>query len=229
MKKLFIIFLSCVIVGCSNKRLDITNIQSINYNNIFLLEDDFESINKYLNNIDFEKKDIKDTEFKPLKIISEKDVYNFKVIENNIYYEKNNNKYVSIDANSLINELNNLEAIYTDFSFVDINYNDCNTKTNELVIKIDASSKCLTLNIHKPLHNFKIHTLENINDNFNEVGLIYQKDSVSNNIMIRHAVKENPKIRISFETKYNYIISITPIYNEDDNQINLQFLYRQKK
>ena len=59
------------------------------------------------------------------------------------------------------------------------------------------------------LYNFSINEIKVNNDEYEEIDLIYNKDLINkNNIIIRK--NDFTNIKISFSTKYNYIVNIIP-------------------
>lgn len=230
MKKIVLSIIILLISGCSNQKVKIDNIQAINYNNINLLEKDFDQIKNELNKLDFKTDKITVKDSKNLNIISEKRVHNFKIFDNNIYYEEDNKYYISKNSGTLNNLLGDIEKRYTNFSFYQIDYGECNSSNNDFVIKLNKVNKCLIIDTNKILFNFKIHALDNTDNNLSEVDLLYQKEEISNNkIIIRFLVLSTPKIKISFDTEYNYTISILPTYNEETGKVEFNSSYTQKK
>lgn len=225
MKK-FLFILIILISGCSKGyRLNIDNIQTISYDNINLIESDFELIKKKINKLEFKKKEIDETAHNVLRVVSSQDIYNFNISNDIIYYKKNNETYVS--GNKSINTiLNEIKTKYTDTSFFEVSYDKCDNAN----IKIDNSSKCLILETSKILYNFKINSISMTHDYLEETDLLYEKDEVkSNEIMIRVDILDKVNIKISFDTKYNYTISMLPIYNIEENKLNLNLTSVQKK
>lgn len=216
--KRFLFILIILISGCSKDyRLNIDNIQTISYDNINLIESDFELIKEKINKLNFKIKDVNKTYGKILKIVSNENIYDFNISDNTIYYEENNKTYVSNNIKALTNILDEIKTKYTDTSFFKVSYDTCDNAN----VKIDNSSKCLIIETSKILYNFKINSITMIEDYLEETGLLYEKEEVKNNkITIRVDVLDKANIKISFDTKYDYNISILPIYNTyDDNLI----------
>jgi len=220
--KIILLVLILLISGCSNSlTLNINNVQSINYNNINLIEDDFNEIVNKINLLEFKEEDIRDVMSNELKIVTNEKIYNFKLSKDIIYYEDDNKTYIS-ENNNLDDILNDIELKYTDFSFIEINYDKCNIKDNSTLIKIDNTTNCLILKTSKILYNFKINSVMSINEEIVENALLYQKDEIkSNEVFIKLNILGNPKTKISFETEYGYIISILPVYNENNLELNI--------
>lgn len=227
-KVLYLLYITFIICGCSNKNIDINNIQAITYNDINLLEEEFEKIQQELNKLSFSKTKSNQENFKFLKITSADKIFNFKVIDKNIYYQDNNTSYIAHNSENLNKYLQEIEKIYTDFSFFSISYEKCNLDEKQTFIKLDNTNTCLIINSNKNLYDFKIHSLELIDNNFNEVNLLYKKDRIKNNVLIKSVISSTPKIKITFSTKYNFIISIVPIYDKKTKSLQLNTSYKQK-
>lgn len=226
MKK-FLFILIILISGCSKGyRLNIDNIQTISYDNINLIESDFELIKKKINKLEFKKKETDETAHNVLRVVSSEDIYNFNISNDFIYYKKNNETYIS-DNKSINTILNEIKTKYTDTSFFEVSYDKCEENKS---IKIDNSSYCLFLKTNEMLYNFKINSISMTHDYLEETDLLYEKDEVkSNEIMIRVDILDKVNIKISFDTKYNYTISMLPIYNIEENKLNLNLTSVQKK
>jgi len=220
--KAFLLILIFLISGCSNThKLNVTNVQNINYNNINLIDNDFDDIVDKINLLKFEQKDVENIDDNNLKIVTNEKIYNFKVSNDIIYYEENNKTYVSENSN-LDNILNNIKNKYTDFSFFEIKYDKCNINDNNTLIKIDNTNNCLIINTSEALYNFRINSVISINEEIIENSLLYQKDEIkSNEILIKLDILGSPKTKISFDTKYNYTITLLPIYNNNGLELNI--------
>lgn len=224
--KIFLLIFILLINGCSNSHtLNINNIQSINYNNIILIEKDYEEIINKINTLEFKEKENQNISSNNLKIVTNEKIYNFNISNDIIYYEENNKIY-SAD-NNLNNILNDIENKYNDLSFFNISYNRCNINNNNTLIKIDNTNNCLIINTNEVLYNLRINSVMSINEEIIENSLLYQKDEIKNNeILIKLNVIGNPKTKISFDTKYNYTVTLLPTFN---NELELNLSKTQKK
>lgn len=233
MKKIILIILLLISSGCSNDNraltLNINDIQSVSYNDINLISDDFDFVKDDINKIEFEEGTPNETEYKDLEIVTKEKIHKFKISDNNIYYEEDDKYYISKNINNLKNALEEIEKRYTDFSFFNFEYGQCTSNEFDLNIKIDSSNKCLIINTNKILLNFKIHSVHLVDNNLTEDDLLYQKNEIDNNkIIIKSIILSTPKIKINFETKYNYNISILPTYNEESGDLELNSSHEQK-
>ena len=224
MKKILFVLI-IFICGCSKEmNLNIDNIQSISYDNIDLIESDFESIKNEIKRLNFKKKNVDDITGKVLKIVTNDDIYNFNIFENNVYY-KDTDIYISSNKN-LIKKLDDIKKKYTDTSYFKVKYNNCDNAN----IKIDNSSKCLILETSKVLYNFKINSVMMIEDYLEETALLYEKEEMKNNkIAIRVNIINKANIKVSFDNEYGYNISVLPIYNEEEDKLNLNLINTPKK
>ena len=111
--------------------------------------------------------------------------------------------------------LNELESLYNNDSFYTITYtNNYEDNSNDEIIKIDKNDNYIIINSMYDLYNFSINEIKVNNNEYEEIDLIYNKDFINkNNIIIRKDDFTN--IKISFSTKYNYIVNIIP-YLEDE-------------
>ena len=224
MKKILFILI-ILICGCSKDiNLNIDNIQSINYDTINLIENDFDLIKNEIKRLNFKKKNVEDISGKVLKIVTNNNIYNFNIFENNVYY-KDTDIYVSSNK-SLIKKLDEIKKNYTDTSFFDIKYDEC--KDNKS-IKINNVKYCLYLESSQILYNFKINSITMTHDYLEETSLLYEKDELKGAQIIKVNILDKPNIKLSFTTKYNYNISVLPIYNKEENKLNLNLTSTQKK
>ena len=229
--KFFLLIIVFLVSGCSNShKLNITNIQTITYNDINLIESDFEKILKEVDRLEFKDLKINKSFENQLKIVSNNDIYNFKIQNDIIFYEENSKTYIAKNISNLNNILDKIENEYTDLSFFKVTYGLCNITNNDYVIKINNTNNCLTLNTNQILYNFKINSLILIEDYLTENNMLFQKDEIRyNNIVIKINLTNNFDHKISFDTKYNYSISVQPIYDNEKKDVELNILNIQKK
>jgi len=228
--KLILLILTFFISGCANNHfLNVNNVQTISYDNVNLDETDFDLVLDEINKLNFKEEKIKGSFNTKLQIISNEKIYNLKLYNNNIFYEEDNKTFVADNTNNLNLILENLKDEYTDFSFFNISYHKCESNNN-FTIKIDNTNNCITLNTEKTIYNFKINSIEATEDFFVEDSLLYQKDEIkSNTIKIKTDILTTPKFKISFETEHNYVISMLPIYNQEENKVIYNISHKQKK
>ena len=229
--KIILFVLIIFFTGCSNiHKLNITNIQTINYNNINLIENDFDDILTIINKLEFKEGKVNGNIDNQLKIVSDEKIYNFKIFNNIIFYQEDNKTYVADNINNLNNILSEKEEKYTDFSFFEVTYTKCDITENDFLIKIDSTNNCFILNTNKIIYIFKINSITPMEDYFIEDNLLYQKDEIkSNNIIIKVDILDAPKVKVSFNTEYNYTISILHIYDKENSNIDLNISNNQKK
>ncbi len=224
MKKILLITIILFLTGCQNNYdLNINNIQSIKFNDIYLLEQDFKVIEEEINKLNFVENKIDNSDSKDLDIVSNDKIYNFKISNNSIYYKENNKYYISKSSDNLNSILESIKNKYTDLSFLKVEYGECTSSKDDLSIKINTSNSCLIINSDKDIFNFKIHSL-NSNNNFSEEELLYQKNKIENNkIIIKYLLLNTTEIKISFDTEYNYNISMLPTYENNELKTNIEF------
>ena len=97
--------------------------------------------------------------------------------------------------------------------------------SDEETILLDKTSNYIVINFGEKVSNLKINEIEINNDKFTDVDLLYSEDSVNKSkIIIRKSINyESPDIRISFENKYGYVVSIVPVYNNDMVEFKTSF------
>jgi len=229
--KIILFVLIILLTGCSNSHnLNITNIQTISYNDINLIENDFQEVLNRINNLEFEEGKVDGNIDNQLKIVSDKKIYDLKIYNNLIFYQEDNKTYVADNINNLNKILNTLEQQYTDFSFFETNYSQCEINENNFVIKLDSTNNCLIINTDKIIYNLRINSITAMEDYLIEDNLLYQKEEIkSNNIIIKSNILKTPTIKVSFNTEYNYTISMLPIYNEESKEIDFNISTTQKK
>jgi hypothetical protein len=233
MKRLLIIcLLSFLLLGCNSYDINLNSNDFIDvkYNDITIISTDYPNITSIINKIDFDKVKIDDTFDNNLVIITSNDIFNFYIsTNNNIKYKNSSDTYYSSDSDNiqeLVNYLNEISSKYSNNNFYSIDYiNDYEISNDDLFIKLDSHSNLLIINSTIDIFNFKIHTIEFSNEKYNDTNLLYDNDYIpsNKNIIIRKTIN-NPisDIRISFESPYNYIVSLIPKY--DSNNSNVIFL-----
>lgn len=229
MKYLFIILIF-LFTGCNNLTLNLDNIKSIQYDNVNLIEEDFDIIKNDLSKIKFSCSNSSNIEGSLLKIITSSDIYEI-TMSNNYYMEfKNNNKYCLTKDNNIkeiYENLNNLKNKYNNNNFYTIEFtNNYVENENDEFIKIDKEDNYLIINSSYELYNFSINEIK-INENtYEEINLIYNKDIInSDNIVIRK--NDFTNIKISFTNKYNYTVNIIPYM--ENNVLKFKEEFIQKK
>ena len=216
-----IILLLCVFLLCGcEKKLDFHGeITEIKYNNIYIDEDDFNDVKKLINTTynKSEDKDFSNT----LTIKTTDEIYYFSLSDKEIKYGD------KVGKNTKLNTfLQKLTDKYTDKNFYTIDYmKNYEANSDEETILLDKTSNYIVINFGEKVSNLKINEIEINNDKFTDVDLLYSEDSVNKSkIIIRKSINyESPDIRISFENKYGYVVSIVPVYNNDMVEFKTSF------
>lgn len=222
MKKLLNLCFIILLCGCSNKTININNIQNIDYDNITINEKELADIQTYFEKLTL-KKENNDFNASNLTITTNDKIYTFMVEKNEIFYKEEDEIYLVTNSKDIINELSSIKQKYIDFSFFNITYDNCFKNDNDLFIKINNSDKCLKIETTKTLFNFKIYTLDIDDPNLSEKELVYESEEIENNIVIKTDISEIPNIKISFDTKYNFSLSLIPIYKNQKLDNNISF------
>lgn len=222
MKKFLNLFFILFLCGCSNKTINIENIQNINYDNININEKELTKMQTYFENLTL-KKDDTDLVTSNLTITTNDKIHNFMVKKNNIFYKDEEKTYLVANSQDIIDILNDTKQKYIDFSFFNMTYDNCSKNENDLFIKISNSDKCLKIETKKTLLNFKIHMLDIEDPNLSEKELVYENEEIDNTVIIKADVSEIPSIKISFNTQYNFNLSLIPIYSNQKLNSNLSF------
>lgn len=218
MKKIILLLTIFILTGCGNKKLNIINdeITKINYNDIIIINEDYNQITTNLNQLTF-KKINKAVENNNFTITTINNIIKFEIKDNKILYQLDGTNYQS-DNKEIIDSINktlkNLESIYENNSFYTVEkISNYKPTDNDLQIKLDNSDEYIVIKTTQDLYNFKIHKIEKNNETYSDVDLLYEENEIPYNkiISIRYLNIEN--IRITFETKYNYVISIIPTIN----------------
>lgn len=216
MKKLLIFLCIFLICGCQ-KSLEINGkITEIKYNDVLIVESDFESIEKLINK-SYDKNEEKDLANK-LTIKTNKDIYYFSLSDDEIKYGGKVAKNTELN-----NYLRDLTDKYTNMNFYTIDYmKNYEANSDEKSILLDKTSNYIIINFGKKVMNFKINEIEEENGKFSDIDLLYSMDSVNEGkVIIRKSIDMSiPDIRISFENEYGYSISIIPIY--DDGKVQFE-------
>jgi len=225
MKKILIILFSFIIIGCTNNNLEIKgNITEIKYNDTSILKEEFNNIKKLIN-ISYTEKSKKKLNNK-LTIKTTDDIYYFTISDK--YLEYNNMQEKNTKLNTY---LHTLTQKYTDKSFYTIDYmKNYDANNDEGTILLDKTSNYIIINLGKKVRNLKINEIEEENNNFKDINLVYSKKNVKDDkIIIRKSINYNmPDIRISFETQYNYLVSIIPTYNLEKEQAEFKTTFEAK-
>lgn len=219
MKKILWIFLFFFIVGCSSKKIMVENPISILYNGDSLMEQDYESITKLINQINFSCGKVQNYEGNKLTITTEKQIYQFHISSNYYMGFQENDKYCytkdSKKVEALVINLNNIITKYTDITYFTIKKENEYKSTNaDSIIKLDKSHDYIIINSMYPIYEFKINEIQfnETDDTFTEIDLLYSTDllEANQNIIIRKEVLYNPNFKISFKSPYGYLINILP-------------------
>ena len=224
MRKIIILLISFLLFGCS-KTLDIHGeITEIKYNNVLINEDDFDDIKKMINNT-YEKDEKKDLANK-LTIKTTDDIYYFSLSDDELKYDG------KVAENTELNSyLQSLTKKYTDKDFYTIDYmKNYEANSDDQTVLLDKTSNYIVINFGEKVSNFKINEIETENDKFKDVDLLYSQNDVNESkIIIRKSVNyETPDIRISFENKYNYVVSIIPTYNSEKDVVEFKTTFEAK-
>lgn len=224
MRKLLVLLCIFLICGCS-KTLDIQGeITEIKYNNININEEDFNDI-KDLINLTYDKNEDRDFSNK-LTIKTTDDIYYFSLNDEELKYDG------KVASNNKLNKyLQKLADKYTDMDFYTIDYmKNYEANNDEQTILLDKTSNYIVINFGEKVSNFKINEIEKENDKYVDIDLLYDAESIDESkIIIRKSINyDMPDIRISFENKYGYVVSIIPIYDEDKDTIEFNTIFMAK-
>ena len=151
MKYVFIIMFLLTMTGCSNKKLELDNINLIKYNDTLFINEDYNIIKNDLLKLSFKCHKNKSVEGKSLQIITNNNLYNI-YISNNYYMEFfDNNMYCSTNnkkVEDILNNLEDLEKKYNNKFYSITNIQNYNVNENDEIIKIDKSDNYLIININ---------------------------------------------------------------------------------
>lgn len=209
MRKLIIFLFVLLLTGCMGRINMEGNITEIKYNDIYIASDDFEKIKNMVENHSYVNKASKFNN--NLVIKTNKNIYNFNLSNEYISYNGKQAKDTKINK-----YLQSLTKKYQNRDFYDISYvKDFKNEKNE-IISLDKTSNYIVIKFNQKVTNFKINQISTENDNYSDVDLLYSKDRVYNEIIIRKSIDyQKPDIRISFTNKYGFRFSIIPEYNDD--------------
>ena len=101
---------------------------------------------------------------------------------------------------------------------------------DEKTILLDKTSNYIVINLGEKVRNFKINEIEQANDKYSDVDLVYSSDNIDEStVIIRKSINYDiPDMRISFENKYGYVVSIIPRYNNDTDKIEFDTSFASK-
>ena len=221
-----VIWLLCVFLlcGCS-KTLEIQGkITEIKYNDVLINEKDYDEVKKLINTT-YNKNDDKDFSNK-LTIKTTDDIYYFSLSDDELKYDGK-----VADNTKLNSYLQDLTKKYTNKDFYTIDYmKNYEANRDDQTVLLDKTSNYIVINFGEKVTNFKINEIEEENDKYMDVDLIYSEESVNESqIIIRKSVNyESPDIRISFENKYDYIVSIIPTYNIEKDTVEFKTTFEAK-
>ncbi len=221
-----VIWLLCVFLlcGCS-KTLEIQGkITEIKYNDVLINEKDYDEVKKLINTT-YNKNDDKDFSNK-LTIKTTDDIYYFSLSDDELKYDGK-----VADNTELNTYLQDLTKKYTSKDFYTIDYmKNYEANSDEQTVLLDKTSNYIVINFGEKVTNFKINEIEEENDKYMDIDLLYSEESVNESqIIIRKSVNyESPDIRISFENKYGYIVSIIPTYNIEKDTVEFKTTFEAK-
>ena len=222
MKKIIILIsLTLLLTGCNKLNIN-NNITSITYDNHKIDETDYGNILDYLNNITFYCGNEQNYNNHTLVINTNEEIFNFH-LSNNYYMEyQKDNKYCYTKNKEVVkNVITTLDSLINKYKNIDI-YNIKYTKNYEenskdFNIRLDKSSSYIVLENTKGITNLKINQIEYIDNNYEEVNLIYTENLIDKNkIIIRKDLISGFNIKISFINKYGYSVIIVPILNDNN-------------
>lgn len=224
MRKIIVLLVIFLLAGCSST-LDINGkITEIKYNDILINKDDFNKVKKLINNT-YEKEEEKDLANK-LTIKTTDDIYYFSLNDDKLKYGG------KVTENKKINKyLQSLTDKYTNMDFYTIDYmKNYEANNDEKTILLDKTSNYIVINFGEKVRNFKINEIEQANDKYSDVDLVYSSDNIDEStVIIRKSINYDiPDMRISFENKYGYVVSIIPRYNNDTDKIEFDTSFTSK-
>lgn len=209
MRKLIVFLFVLLLTGCGVKPNIEGEISEIKYNDTYIVSSDYNKIKNMVSNHTYlnGEEELKNS----LVIKTDKDIYSFKLSDDFISYNGKMTK------DSEINKyLQDLTKKYQDRDFYEINYvKDFEDGDNE-IISLDKTSNYIVIKLSKKVTNFKINEILNDGDDYSDVDLLYSKESVNKDVIIRKSIDyKEPDIRISFTNEYGFRFSIIPRYNDD--------------
>ncbi len=224
MRKVLFLLISLLVFGCS-KTLDIHgDITEIKYNDVYINKNDFKKVKELISKT-YDKNEDKDLANK-LTIKTTDDIYYFSLSDDELKYDG------KVASNTKLNSyLQSLTKKYTDKNFYTIDYMKNYEATNDdKTILLDKTSNYIIINFGEKVSNLKINEMEFENDKYMDIDLLYSLDNVDDSkIIIRKSINyDSPDIRISFENKYGYVVSIIPIYNNDKDNVEFKTTFRSK-
>ena len=224
MRKIIVLLVIFLLAGCSST-LDINGkITEIKYNDILINKDDFNKVKKLINNT-YEKEEEKDLANK-LTIKTTDDIYYFSLNDDKLKYGG------KVTENKKINKyLQSLTDKYTNMDFYTIDYmKNYEANNDEKTILLDKTSNYIVINFGEKVRNFKINEIEQANDKYSDVDLVYSSDNIDEStVIIRKSINYDiPDMRVSFENKYGYVVSIIPRYNNDTDKIEFDTSFASK-
>lgn len=236
MKKYLLLFFIILCCSCGKKTIgfDTQQITNINFDGIEIIEEDYSKITESLALFHFKESTQENyNHATPLMTITTKEyLYQWRYQGNTLYYQYDNHIYQTNqeeDLKTLLSVLSTLKEIYLNSSFYTIELlEEFQPQTEDLTIRIDQSNRYLVIHPTQDLYHFQIHRIEQREDIKNDVDLLYEKDQIGSSQMISIRIDDPTTIRISFETKYRYVASITPIYDDVQDQIIFQSDFKSK-
>lgn len=224
MRKVILLLCAFLICGCSKELIIKGKITEIKYNDIYINENDFNDVKKLINTT-YGRSEDKDFSNK-LTIKTTDEIYYFSLSDDEVKYDG------KVGENTKLNTfLQKLTKKYTDKNFYTIDYmKNYEANSDDQTILLDKTSNYIVINFGEKVSNLKINEIEVNNDKFTDVDLLYSEESVNESkVIIRKSINyASADIRISFENKYGYVVSIIPIYNSDKDIVEFKTSFEAK-
>lgn len=230
MKKELILSFSILIfmlTGCAKSNILLTDVTSVNYKNVVLLENDMLDIVEKVNKINFDTKsaiDVLDEDTSPLIIEADNSKYEFIFVDGSICYKTagtTTGSYSCGKDKEIESDLNELYDTYTSENFK-ITFDNNYTKDDGIIVDYEDTNNSILIELNEEVKSIYIYKSE-LDEEGNVISgdLIYKVENTNKKLIVKTTPPETvPRMLIRITNKYGVSFVYIPTYNGRTGEID---------